>query len=163
MWKDQPGTCMLVGVMRNTESEEWGLLLYRWMEMIVNDIQAHPLHCSSAVNNKTPFHYALACSLGGIWLPAHLFHNLLSLEGETCLIVFRGRLFESWAELGQGKPWAGVSIQIKSPQLLSSLNSFHTAITTKGEEKEKITRSPHLLWTSIFHNPLNEACGGKRE
>ena len=28
------------------------LLLYRWMEMIVNDIHAHPLHCSSAVNNK---------------------------------------------------------------------------------------------------------------
>lgn len=71
------------------ETQRGRLLFYRWMEMIVNDIHAHPLHCSSAVNNKTPFHYALACSLGlgGIWLPAHPFHNLLILEGETCLIV----------------------------------------------------------------------------
>lgn len=33
------------------------LLLYRWMEMIVNDIHAHPLHCSSAVNNKKKLHF----------------------------------------------------------------------------------------------------------
>lgn len=134
--------------------------------MIVNDIHAHPLHCSSAVNNKTPFHYVLACSLGfgRIWLPAHLFHNLLSLEGETCLTVFLSRLFKSWAELGQGKPWSRNFHPNKISSISStSLNSFHTAITTNGEEEEKITRSPRLLWTSIFHNPLSEACRGKRE
>lgn len=38
-----------------------------WSEAPVvqmDDIHTHPLHCSSAVNNKSPFHYALACSLG---------------------------------------------------------------------------------------------------
>lgn len=106
------------------ETQRVRLLLYRWM--IVNDIHIHPVHCSSAVNNKTPFHYILACSLGlgGIWLPTHLSHNLLSLEDETCLIGFWTRLFKSRAELGQGKPWTKVSIQIKFPQLPILLNSF---------------------------------------
>lgn len=133
--------------------------------MIVNDIHTHPLHCSSAVNNKTPFHYTLACSLGlgGIWLPTHLPHNLLSLEDETCLIGFWTRLFKSRAELGQGKPWTRVSIQIKFPQLPISLNSFQLQSPLKGEQKEKITRSQCLLWTSKFHNPLSEAFRGKRE